>query len=125
MITLLGVRTPLIGQRPLFPTGGRVSTADRLRLLLHMTPLEFEQRFPRRANVNNRKRGRSLVNSLRGRVFVLGRESWRLLGLTRVEFFDSIETVNSAVFTLLPHPSGRNLLYNDPRVRKRMRDLLL
>lgn len=57
---------------------------------------------------------------------VLGRDAWRTLGLplpAHFPFFKATE-VSGSSFTLLPHPSGRNLLLNDPLTKEAMRSLL-
>lgn len=59
-------------------------------------------------------------------VLVLGREAWRLmLLLETTRFFGSqTDRVCNTKFILLPHPSGRNLFYNDPANRERVTKLL-
>lgn len=122
-VTLLGVRAGRLGQRPLAPTKARSSAVDRLRVILGLGVKEFERRFPRRDNVRDRDYARTLLVRLRGTVYVLGLEAWALLGLPRRQFFERV-AAPGVTFTLLPHPSGRNLMYNDPEVRKRVRRLL-
>ena len=109
--------------RPLLPSSdGGSGAADRLMRIANMDRDEYLASF-RRCNLlpnghwsgpRARLRGAKLMHELRGRVIVLGRQTWHALWLPRVEFFGWVET-GEARFILLPHPSGRNLLYNDRR----------
>jgi hypothetical protein len=59
------------------------------------------------------------------RVVVLGREAWGALGLPFATPLCEVEVpVTRTRFTLVPHPSGRNLWYNDEDNRQRVGDLL-
>jgi len=115
---------------PLNPEGGG-GAGDRLLKISGMTRDEYLSTF-RRCNIlpfgrwsslRARRRGLRLQGTLRGKVIVLGRETWRALGLPRVGFFTRLRT-SEAEFILLPHPSGRNLIYNDARARGRARRIL-
>jgi len=57
---------------------------------------------------------------------VLGRDAWRMLGLPLPNHQPMFSTVqkDECTFLLLPHPSGRNLLLNDPLTKCRIRDVL-
>jgi hypothetical protein len=60
----------------------------------------------------------------RGRhVVVMGRAAWRRMGLPAAEWFATVGFRGSE-WTLLPHPSGRCRIYNDPRARARARRIL-
>ena len=110
---------------PLHPEGGRTSTADRLRVMLSMSVEEYAQSF-RRANILDsppwdahraRVHGQRLRRAVRGRALVLGRDAWTALGLPDwSQWFETHEC-----FTLIPHPSGRNLFYNDRENRETLR----
>lgn len=58
------------------------------------------------------------------RVFVLGKAVWRAVPLPMVEWLETVRAYRS-IWTLVPHPSGRCHLYNDPAMRKRVQELLL
>jgi len=116
-VWLIGACPSRAGAPALRPTGGRAGSADRLRVMLDMTVEEFTSSF-RCANVLRRgpwdlaraKRGAAV---LRGRLtlpaLVLGRDAWRALRLPGdTEFFEMRDG-----FVLLPHPSGRNRVWND------------
>lgn len=66
-----------------------------------------------------RERAVELRPSLAGRsVVLLGREVAKAFGVLDVRSFLSLrDDALDSTFYLLPHPSGRNLLYNDPDVR--------
>jgi hypothetical protein len=107
------------GAPALLPVGGKASAADRLRIMLGLTVDEFLARFPNRTNVLNQARGARLRPQLEGSVYVFGAEAWRCLHLPRVEFWGEYRT-RYASFCLLPHPSGRNHVYNDDEARRRL-----
>jgi hypothetical protein len=48
------------------------------------------------------------------RVVVLGRQVWEALEMPPALWFQS-----HGLMTLIPHPSGRNLVYNSPEIRAR------
>jgi hypothetical protein len=50
----------------------------------------------------------------RRRVVILGKQVWEALEMPPVLWFQSHENM-----TLIPHPSGRNLVYNSPEIRAR------
>jgi len=115
---------------PLVP-GKPGSTADRLLAISGMTHDEYLANFKRLnllplghwCPIKARVRGLRIQRSLRGKVIVLGKQTWSALGLPRIDFFERVVTAD-AEFILLPHPSGRNLIYNDPRNRERARRIL-
>jgi hypothetical protein len=124
-IILLGIRTRRTGDPPLTPDGKSFGAADRLRIVLRMNVEEFVENFPVRLNVEDRIRGLRLRKCLCGTVYVFGREAWKCLGLRPVPYFTrSREREQRVTYTLLPHPSGRNLMYNDPETCRRVRRLL-
>jgi hypothetical protein len=106
----------------LTPTGGRTSSADRLRTLLDMSVEEFLRAYPDRENALNYAYGRLLARRVTGRVAVFGVDAWRMLGLPSRRFWESYQT-KAATFYLLPHPSGRCRLYNTGTNRVRLRRL--
>lgn len=122
-VWLLGIRPSRRAATALLPTGKRSNSADRLRRMLGMTVKEFLAAFPQRANVLDRVRGHRLAREVKGTVYVLGREAWRCLDLPWVEFFHSHGRAG-AVFFLIPHPSGKSLIYNEEHNRTRLRRLM-
>jgi hypothetical protein len=120
---LIGIAPARPGDPALTPVGRRHSTADRLRLLLHMSVEEFLRTFPNRDNALDYKYGRALANRVSGRVAVFGYDAWRCLGLPPRQFWEHHQTA-AAKFYLLPHPSGLNRLYNTKANRNRLRRLL-
>ena len=123
-VWLVGIRPGRPGQPPLSPTDRSSSSVDRLRTLLCLTPRQFEKKFHNRTNVGDSARGRYLIKNLEGTIYVLGREAWACLGLPKTTPFFSRVRMPGASFKLLPHPSGRNLMYNDPALRRKVRRLL-
>lgn len=130
---------------PLMPSlSGRASSADRLLAYSGMSREEFLDRFKRRNLFSHGKwkpkhakaKGRKLRKKLRrkkidGRVIVLGRANWQALGFPRgTKFFDHYSEYSDAnglvetKFVLVPHPSGRNLSYNDPTNVEKLRNVL-
>ena len=91
---------------------------DRLRVMLGMSVDEFVATF-RRVNVlasgpwdptRARRAARRLRPAIDLPALVLGRDAWRALGLPGdAGFFEMRDG-----FVLLPHPSGRNRMFNDP-----------
>jgi hypothetical protein len=111
---------------------GKSTAAERLLAMSGLAREEYLKRF-HRVNVLRQARwsrwraraaGAFLRRELRGDVIVLGREAWRSMGLPRTEFFESFAGSGGATFYLVPHPSGRNLLYNDRASRLRLKRLL-
>jgi hypothetical protein len=112
------------------------SAADRLLRISKMTRAEFLAGFERVNVLANgswhrqsaKAAGQELRDKLARRhitVLVLGRGAWRALGLPgATPFFGSVE-LGKARLTLLPHPSGRNLLLNGRRVRTRVAGMIL
>jgi hypothetical protein len=50
--------------------------------------------------------------------FVLGKDAWTALGLpSNTGWFKTERSYTGARYVLLPHPSGRNLMYNDLKIR--------
>jgi hypothetical protein len=109
--------------KPLTPTGGSSSAVDRLRIYLCLSVEAFERKFPKRVNVYNKVYGRHVMKTLSGPCYVLGKEAWRCLGLPASPFFTQIRRPGLSL-RLLPHTSGKNLMYNDPALRRRVRRLL-
>lgn len=120
---LIGIAPSKPGAPALTPVGRGSNTADRLRVMLHMSVEEFLERFPHRDNALNHVRGRVLAREVTGRVAVFGYEAWAALGLPPREFWE-FHITPAAKFYLLPHPSGLNRLYNTKANRNRLRRLL-
>jgi len=103
-----------------------------LAILGGLTARQYEEGFERR-NLLDTKRwssGRArasaerMVASLEGReVVVLGREVWRAFSPRSVGYFTWVHH-HGATWHLIPHPSGRNLAYNNPDIRRRAADVL-
>jgi hypothetical protein len=63
-----------------------------------------------------RERGMWMQNALRGReVVVLGEDVRRVIGLDKLLIEPQVK--NGITWRQIPHPSGRNLWYNDPQNR--------
>jgi hypothetical protein len=113
---------------PLRARGGKSSTADRLREMLEMSVDEYEAAFER-ANIlgappwetrRARFAGRRIRKTITEPAVVLGRDAWTAMGLpSSTRYFESVEN-----FTLVPHPSGKNLAYNDPWMRKKLKNTI-
>ena len=111
---------------------GGNSAADRLLGISGMTREEYLANFDcmniltagewekQKAKVQ----GFRLRKKLKGRVIVLGKETWAALWLSpRAAYFDS-ERIGETEFVLVPHPSGKNVVLNDQKVRARMRKIM-
>jgi len=108
-LTLVGHKPGREGDQDLLATGRRASAADRLRLMLRLTVEEFNSLS--RINVYDRARGEQILPLLSGGVIVMGREAWSCLGLPRLAFYRTVATPRAELL-LVPHPSGRNRMYN-------------
>jgi len=66
-----------------------------------------------------------LMRAGRGRFYLvlLGRRVAAAFGLDRSSFFGTV-VVEGVLALLLPHPSSRNRVYNDPAARRRARDAI-
>lgn len=135
---LLGMNNPLSRdpRHALFPsppgcTGHRI--LEMLRERRTVTISQYLRAFDRRNLVSGERwssaRGSAgadeLVRELMGSgrtVVVLGSETRRALGLERVLIHPV--TAHGVHWRQLPHPSGRNLWYNDPACRALAADLL-
>ena len=89
---------------------------------------EYLSGFERRNLLSSRKwsdarakvRGHVIRRRLVGReVIVLGRQVWRALGLPAVPYFSAV-----GLWRLVPHPSGRNLIYNSEVARMALGEIL-
>jgi hypothetical protein len=108
-------------------------TAGKALFVLSGMPLEeYEATFERVNVLEERhwssRRARAAARSLRslldGRdAIVLGRATWKALGLPPIDWFETMGLGGSR-FTLIPHPSGRNRMYNDAANKRRARGLL-
>jgi hypothetical protein len=97
------------------------STGHRLFVLSGLPWSVYREAFERR-NVRDGTTAAFLSNRT---VIVLGREAWRILGLSRVDFFKSHWSSEiNATFVLVPHPSGLNRFYNRADNRRRIEALL-
>jgi len=63
---------------------------------------------------------------LSGRIcFVLGRETWEALKLPKLaKWFSTERSYTGTKYILLPHPSGRNVMYNDAKMRNKAGTML-
>ena len=57
-------------------------------------------------------------------VIVCGKDAWKMLGLPRSTDFWETHWDGDSNYALIPHPSGRNRLYNDPRARERVKVIM-
>lgn len=95
------------------------SAGWRLWKLSGLTREAYERSF-QRVNVSDMP---EIPN--RSRVVVLGREAWRALGLPFVVPLDEVALPGVfTTFTYVPHPSGKNLWYNDQENCRRVGELL-
>jgi hypothetical protein len=96
-----------------------VSAGGRLFKMSGMSMDDYFDSF-RRVNVIDRP----FPFSRGDRVVVLGLRPWNRLRLPpALGWWTSVER-GGVTFHIVPHPSGRSLLYNDEGNRKRLRDLL-
>lgn len=67
---------------------------------------------------------REMRKRLKGRtIIVLGNQAWTALALPKANWFENV-FADDAIWYLIPHPSGKNLMYNKPAIQKKARDLL-
>jgi hypothetical protein len=117
------------GSAALVANGCGVGSADRLREMLDITVEQYDLAFSRTNVLEHgpwrpraaRHAGAKLKKVVgAARAIVLGRDAWLALGLpTRAMFFETYSN-----FTLVPHPSGRNRLYNHEEMRVRLREVV-
>ncbi|HXU01296.1 MAG TPA: hypothetical protein VN903_09905 [Polyangia bacterium] len=128
---IIGMNNPTRAGDPLSPMADR-NAGHRLWRMSGMALADYEATFERINLLPSRRwlpwqaraAGRKLRRQLAGRsVVVLGRGVWQALGLDDVAWFAST-TIGGTTFTLLPHPSGRNLIYNDAANREEVRRCL-
>jgi hypothetical protein len=93
------------------------SAGWRLFMLSGLTREQYERAFIR---VNARDNPLIMTGS---RSIVLGKSAWKMLGLAPVEWF-WVHHQHGSRWTLIPHPSGKNLMYNDPLNRDLARGIL-
>jgi hypothetical protein len=122
-------------------SGDGNSAADRLLRISGMTREKYLASFERRNALPygwSKKAAREASTEIRKRfrgrtVVVLGRETWRAIGLPRIEWLDHHEEVAGegrrsrsklTVWYLVPHPSGRNPWYNLAKNRAKVTMLL-
>lgn len=99
------------------------STGRRLQELTGMSVEGYYEAFDRANAVDLRVRRDAVLG---GRtVVVLGKQAWRVLGLSEAPFFTERRSdVLDSTFVLIPHPSGLCRLYNEQAVRDRVASLL-
>jgi hypothetical protein len=95
------------------------SAGERLFQLSGMSLEEYERAF-RRVNAVDDPRfpaGAHLI--------FLGRRAWDFVGFPgRPAFFSTVKMPLGFRLTLIPHPSGKNLMYNDETNRQRAGEIL-
>jgi hypothetical protein len=70
-----------------------------------------------------RDASKKIRHRLSGRmVIVLGSQAWTVLSLPKRLPFDEAFSVDGTRWHMIPHPSGKNLWYNDPKNREKVRD---
>ena len=129
---LLGMNVPIEGYLPLDPDG---PTGRRLVEIMGRDAFDL---YDRTNMIERRQWSREVardgamekIRSLVGRpVVVLGNETWAALSLPicswlKFIYLNASETYLGDRWYRVPHPSGRNLLYNNERRRSETRSLL-
>ncbi len=122
---IVGMTNPHRPGDPLSPTADR-NAGYRLWKMSGMSLEAYQGAFERMNLLEERQwspwraraAGRRMRRRLAGRsVVVLGRGVWRALALPGASWFETVG-VGTSAFTLLPHPSGRCLLYNEAANRE-------
>lgn len=68
---------------------------------------------------------RKMRERMKGRkIIVLGTQAWTALGLPKANWFEKKIDVDDTEWYLIPHPSGKNLLYNKPAIRAKTTALI-
>lgn len=126
---LLGMNSATGEALALYPNTG---AGRRLFDLTGYTEEEYAEKFDRINLLDDTEwdcaKGKASAKAMRyrvagRRVVVLGNQAWSALGLPKANWFQEM-TVGDTVWYLIPHPSGKNLLYNKPSVREKARNLL-
>lgn len=107
------------------------AAGGRLCKVLGMSPKEYLKAFDR-ANLcvgdwdddRARDRARSLLRSPRAGFVLLGAKVCRAFGVAFDPFTVSGDVGDRGIFVVLPHPSGRCRLWNDPASAERARELV-
>lgn len=127
---ILGMNAPRGGE-PLLPTcpnsAGRrlwdlsgLSLEDYVSLFERDNVLRGKQQWSWK---KARSSAQSVKTEVRGRhVIVLGRDVWRALDLPATAVALDTVTSGDSYWTLVPHPSGKNLWYNSIENRDRVRE---
>jgi hypothetical protein len=96
--------------------------------MLGMSVDEYEASFERANILGNppwesrraRVAGRRLRADITEPAVVLGRDAWLAMGLpSTTMYFEVVEN-----FTLVPHPSGKNLIFNDASMRAKLKETI-
>lgn len=136
-VVILGMNSPK-STEALGTKGRRNGTGIRLLRLSGMNENDYAAKFERMNLVNEREwilsraqeEARKLLPKLNGRtVVVLGWSVWKVLCLPNANCLERVHVKDSyhrkgINFYLIPHPSGRNLWYNDLSNRTRVRRFL-
>ena len=133
MTYLIGMNPGRLDAEALLPLDDEpTSAASRLLKFSGLSRNDYLKRFKRRnvldgevwlpglAKREGLKLRRRLIKD-RETAVVLGRNAWRALGLPVTTPWFGHHYVRYTRFVLVPHPSGKNLIYNDPEYQDRLR----
>ena len=116
---------------PYTPSGAGERLWDMVNLVHSVSKRDYVKAFTfvnlvprgRWDAVKARELGPAMIDFVGSRhALVLGRDVWKALGFSPVRWFSRVTLMSS--WTLLPHPSGRNRLYNEELMRRRVGKIL-
>ena len=132
MAYLVGMNPSRRGAPPLLPCDGDpTSAASRLLKFSGLSRDAYLEKFkrlnvmdgpwqPNQAKREGLKIRRKLIRD-RETAVILGRNAWWALGLPATTPWFGHFYVRYTRFILIPHPSGKSLIYNDPEYREQLR----
>lgn len=126
-VVLLGMNSKTGEALGLFPTNGagrRLFNATGMKLKDYMDVFERINLLeaPEWSMPTARQAAAKIKDRLKGRrIIVLGSQAWTALGLPKKDILDPHHASDGTRWIMLPHPSGKNVWYNDETNRAKVK----